>query len=161
MSLKREQPGIIAIYTDGRRRYDPAWQASVVSACLEPGASVARLALEHGVNANLVWKWIQKHKEAQKEVLTRPVSCSPAFIPVQIEPSAGDLMFGHESAHALDLPPDDPRPMLLESDRPVLPSSPAKLTVSLPNGVKLSLECGDVHAVTAIIGALSNVQTVR
>jgi transposase len=30
-------------------------------------------------------------------------------------------------------------------------------TVSLPNGVKLALECGDVDALTAIIGALGDV----
>ncbi|MCS3453780.1 hypothetical protein M2222_009325 [Bradyrhizobium elkanii] len=39
--------------------------------------------------------------------------------------------------------------------------SPAKVSVSLPNGVKLALECGDVDALTAIIGALGHVQTGR
>jgi len=33
--------------------------------------------------------------------------------------------------------------------------SPAKLSVSLPNGVKLALECGDVDALTAIIEHLA------
>lgn len=37
----------------------------------------------------------------------------------------------------------------------------AKVSASLPNGVKLSLECGDVDALTAIIGALGHVQTGR
>lgn len=36
-----------------------------------------------------------------------------------------------------------------------------KVSVSLPNGVKLALECGDVDALTAIIGALGHVQTGR
>ncbi|ASY67173.1 elements of external origin (plasmid) [Sinorhizobium sojae CCBAU 05684] len=40
-------------------------------------------------------------------------------------------------------------------------SSPAKVSASLPNGVKLTLECGDVDALTAIIGALGHVQTER
>jgi transposase len=39
--------------------------------------------------------------------------------------------------------------------------SPAKVSVSLPNGVKLALECGDLDALTAIIGALGHVQTGR
>jgi len=35
---------------DGRRRYDLASKDRLVAACLEPGVSVSRLALEHGVN---------------------------------------------------------------------------------------------------------------
>lgn len=42
---------------NGRRRYDPASKDRLVAACLEPGVSVSRLALEHGVNANLLRKW--------------------------------------------------------------------------------------------------------
>lgn len=41
------------ILRNGRRRYDPAWKERLVAACLEPGVSVSRLALEHGINANL------------------------------------------------------------------------------------------------------------
>jgi transposase len=40
-------------------------------------------------------------------------------------------------------------------------SSPAKVSASLPNGVKLTLECGDVDALTAVIGALGDVQAGR
>jgi transposase len=36
-----------------------------------------------------------------------------------------------------------------------------KVSVSLPNGVKLALECGAVDPLTAIIGALGDVQTGR
>src|SRR5437762_8083822 len=50
---------------DGRRRYDAASKERLVSACLEPGVSVSRLALEHGVNANLLRKWIKKRAETQ------------------------------------------------------------------------------------------------
>lgn len=48
---------------DGRRRYDPASRDQLVTTCLEPGVSVSRLALEHGVNANLVRKWMRKARE--------------------------------------------------------------------------------------------------
>jgi transposase len=47
---------------NGRRRYDPASKDRLVAACLEPGVSVSRLAFEHGINANLLWKWIKKAK---------------------------------------------------------------------------------------------------
>jgi len=39
---------------------------AIVAACLEPGASVAGVALAHGVNANLVRKWIAKSQAAGK-----------------------------------------------------------------------------------------------
>ncbi|MCW2077971.1 UNVERIFIED_ORG: transposase-like protein [Bradyrhizobium japonicum] len=44
---------------NGRRRYEAASKERLVAACLEPGVSVSRLALEHGVNANLLRKWIK------------------------------------------------------------------------------------------------------
>jgi transposase-like protein len=43
-----------------------------------PGASVAGVALAHGINANLVRKWIDKHKAEG-----HPVSAS--LLPVTIE----------------------------------------------------------------------------
>lgn len=36
----------------GRRRHDAELKARVVGACSEPGASVARVAMTHGLNAN-------------------------------------------------------------------------------------------------------------
>lgn len=40
-----------------RRRFDPAFKRALVERTLEPGASVAGIALEHGINANLLFKW--------------------------------------------------------------------------------------------------------
>ena len=39
--------------TATRRRHSAELKARVLDACAEPGASVARIALEHGLNANL------------------------------------------------------------------------------------------------------------
>ncbi|WP_418230146.1 transposase [Burkholderia mayonis] len=45
---------------DGRRRrFDPQAKLELVQACMQPGVSVARMALEHAVNANLLRKWIR------------------------------------------------------------------------------------------------------
>ena len=62
---------------DGRRWYDPASKARLVAACLEGGVSVSRLALEHGINANLLKKWIK----AAEETGTVQSSSTPAFVP--------------------------------------------------------------------------------
>jgi transposase len=40
-----------------RRRHAAELKARVLGACNEPGASVAAVALAHGLNANLVHKW--------------------------------------------------------------------------------------------------------
>ena len=40
-----------------RRRHDAQIKAKVLAACNEPGASIAAVALAHGLNANLVRKW--------------------------------------------------------------------------------------------------------
>ncbi|WP_152095713.1 IS66-like element accessory protein TnpA [Rhizobium dioscoreae] len=128
---------------NGRRRFNQSSKDRLIAACLEPGASVSKLAREHGVNANLVWKWIRKHNQS----LALPPSSTSSFIPVQITAASDEFEFGEEL------------PGKAERNRPR--PSPAKVSASLPNGVKLTLECGDVDALTAIIGALGHVQTWR
>lgn len=49
--------------TDTRRRYSAATKAQVVAACNEPGASVAKVAMAHGINANVVHRWRQLARE--------------------------------------------------------------------------------------------------
>lgn len=119
------------------------------AACLEPGASVSKLALGHGVNANLVWKWIRKRTQAPP---FSPSSTS-AFLPVQITAAS--------SKFASEMPATDGEELPPKAERIGPLSSPAKVSASLPNGVRLTLECGDANALAAIIGALGNVQTGR
>ncbi|NHT77025.1 transposase [Rhizobiaceae bacterium CRRU44] len=130
---------------NGRRRFDQGSKDRLVAACLEPGASVSKLAREHGVNANLVWKWIRKHTPAHP---LSPSSTS-AFIPVQIAAPSSEF--------AIEMPATDREERLPTTGRSDPLASPAKVSVSLPNGVRLTLECRDLNALTAIIGALGHV----
>ena len=41
-----------------RRRHSAELKSMVLAACIEPGASIAAVALSHGLNANLVRKWL-------------------------------------------------------------------------------------------------------
>lgn len=43
-----------------RRRHSAEVRSAVLAACQEPGASVAAVAIAHGLNANLVHKWRRK-----------------------------------------------------------------------------------------------------
>ena len=40
-----------------RRRYCAELKQQILAQCTEPGASVASIALSHGINANVVHKW--------------------------------------------------------------------------------------------------------
>ncbi len=47
------------------RRRSHAEKRKIVELCLRPGTSVAGVALSHGVNANLVRKWIAKYRAGE------------------------------------------------------------------------------------------------
>jgi transposase len=140
---------------NGRRRYEPASKDRLVAACLEPGVSVSRLALEHGVNANLLRKWIKKRTAPR----SLPRSSPSAFIPVQLEGASDRALSRRSSVATVGLPAACDEVRGSEPKGATAFCSPAKVSASLPNGVKLALECGDVDALTAIIGALGHVQT--
>lgn len=64
--MKPENRGVSAepvrVTRNGRRFFSAEHKQAVVERCLAPGASVSAVALTHGFNANLVRKWIAKHR---------------------------------------------------------------------------------------------------
>jgi len=56
-----------------RRRHGSELKKAVLAECAEPGASVASVALKHGLNANLVHKW--------RRLASRCTSASAADVP--------------------------------------------------------------------------------
>lgn len=68
---------------DGRSCYDREAKRRLIEAAMQPGVSVARMALEHGINANLLRTWIRRHQEGREVGKgTTSVALSSAFIPV-------------------------------------------------------------------------------
>jgi transposase len=67
----------------------------VLAQCAEPGASVAKVAMAHGLNANLVHKWRRQANAGQEDapamfvpvtVAAEPaVSDPPQFVDVQLQ----------------------------------------------------------------------------
>lgn len=57
-----------------RRRHSDELKARVLAACTEPRDSIARIALENGLNANLVHKWRQRAAQGR----ARATSVVPA-----------------------------------------------------------------------------------
>ena len=68
-----------------RRRHDDELKAKVLSECGAPGASVAQVALAHGLNANLVHKWRRQAGGAGLSVTAPEMT---TFIPVTMRPGA-------------------------------------------------------------------------
>lgn len=46
-----------------RRRHSEEFKRQVVEACLQPGVSVAAIALANGLNANYLRQWVRTHRE--------------------------------------------------------------------------------------------------
>jgi transposase len=62
-----------------RRRFSREFKAQIVAQCLEPGASVSRISLDNGLNANMVRRWISEARRAPKAPAT-----TPGFVPVNL-----------------------------------------------------------------------------
>ena len=67
-----------------RRFYSPQLKGQVMQECRQSGACVAGVALSHGINANIVHRWLREHSQ------TALVPQSQAFVPVTLdEPAPG------------------------------------------------------------------------
>lgn len=62
-----------------RRRHDAQFKAEVLAECAKPGASVAKVALAHGLNTNLVHKWRRDAARGEGPVAIR---AQPMFVPL-------------------------------------------------------------------------------
>ena len=136
---------VVGVLRNGRRRYDPASKRRLVEACLQPGVSLAGVAMQHGVNANLLRKWVAGHQQRQRNgVAVGAIDrATEVFVPVVERCGVAD-------------PPEPPVPPLVQHPvQPVKAAGP-RLTVEMPNGVTLRLECSgqDVELVSAMIVTL-------
>ena len=95
-----------------RRTHSPEFKARVLAACRQPGASIAAVALAHGINTNVVHKWLagvgmkrcSQHlpTAAPSQSLLAPVQ----FLPVGLSPNGpahGAAAFNHDIRLDLDL----------------------------------------------------------
>lgn len=85
--------------SDGRCVYDKAAKRQLAQRCLQPGVSLARTAMEHGVNANVLRKWVmqvsagvlgqrKRHREAaSSEATLVPVETIAPVRDASVRPS--------------------------------------------------------------------------
>lgn len=63
-----------------RSSYTKPFKASVVQECLQPGASISSVAISHGINVNVIRKWMPLYRD-------QPAAASlPAFVPLKAAP---------------------------------------------------------------------------
>jgi transposase len=74
--------GVAKVDASGRRWYTAKYKSEIVGRCLEPDASVSRVSILHGLNTNLVRKWIRKAQSSDR------VDREPLLLPVTIEENA-------------------------------------------------------------------------
>jgi len=69
-----------------RREHSPALKRELIERSLQPGASVSGIALDSGINANLLFKWRREHLRANaRAVVSATSTAKPVLLPVTIE----------------------------------------------------------------------------
>jgi transposase len=91
-------PGVLRVRSDGKRIYDEVFKAELIRQCLVPGTSTAATAMAHGINANLVRRWIVQHGARGGRSVAPPM-----LLPVSVraQPSASSPA---PALHAAALP---------------------------------------------------------
>ena len=125
--IELKQRLVVGCKRDGRNCYDPQAKRELIEACLQPGVSVAKLALTHGVNANQLRTWMTKHqRQLSAGGSLLPSAATPApFIPV----------------------------VAVSAKRS--PIAPAELAARLPNGVRLEWSALPADQLAQVIRLLS------
>jgi transposase len=75
-----------------RRRHGDEFKASAVTACMQPGVSIAAVAMTHGINANLLRRWVNDAEMkpvaragiASAAVTTDAPQLTPSFVPMEV-----------------------------------------------------------------------------
>ena len=101
-----------------RRQHERGFKEELVRLSLQPGASVSAIALDNGINANMLFKWRREHLRAAS-----PRTAATVLLPVEVAPAD----------QALAMP---------SATTPLLPTAPAKPS---PRGGVIELEVAGVQ----------------
>jgi len=135
---------VVGSKRDGRRKYDESAKRELIQACLKPGVSIARTAMDHGINPNLVRTWISQY---QREQGRAGVAGLASGLVSQTQPEVSEIAPSGEAA-------------FVQVSTPVLPPVPVKssmtflLSVRLPNGVRLEIGQTSVEELETIVQML-------
>lgn len=74
------------------RQHPAALRQQVLMECAQPGASVARVAQSHGLNANMVHAWRRQEREVSASLDTSTPASDPQFIALPLSASAAGAL---------------------------------------------------------------------
>jgi transposase len=120
----------------GRANYSREFKQRLVEGANQPGISVSKLAQEHGVNANLLFKW---RRDAKAE------APAPALYPIELvlPPSSTELL----------LPPP-PQPETLTPDTASEPTPSGTIEIRLGRAMVVINGPVDTNALRMILETL-------
>jgi transposase len=82
----------------GRRRrvHSDEFKANAVASCLQPGISMAAVAMANGINSNLLRRWVREaeqgpvgpRRDARVTLTASPAAPTPSFVPVALPTQA-------------------------------------------------------------------------
>jgi transposase len=85
LEVVMDSSAVVKIEQGARQRRSIAEKRRIVELALQPGASVARLAREHGVNANMVFYWRTQYRQGR---LGETRADSVHLLPVSVSETA-------------------------------------------------------------------------
>ena len=75
-----------AMLTKPRRTFTAEFKHQLIQQCQQPDTSVAKVAMQHQINANLLHKWIRQSR-SMVPALKSPPSPQTDFLPVILHPT--------------------------------------------------------------------------
>ena len=149
---------VVGRKSDGRGVYDEAAKRELIVACLKQGVSVARMAMEHGVNTNLLRTWIAAYQRRSAQVPTGDIARThdAAFVAVHVEgeqdlPQRECAVAAPAIAHA----PATAVAVIPNENSLTAPTPMVGLQVRLPNGVQLDLGETSLQQLPTLVQMLS------
>jgi transposase-like protein len=124
--------------------YDPQVKQELIRQCMKPGVSVARMAMQHAINANLLRTWITKAQSANAIAMQMAgpevsAQVAQAFVPVKLETTLAAN------------PPASKAPRLASKPMTTL----LRMQMRLPNGVEIDLGNARVQDIFGVLQMLS------
>jgi transposase-like protein len=138
-----------------------------------PGVSVARMAMQHGVNANLLRAWISKWKtksqssqairvrRAVSETATWDVQEVPAFVPVQVEAVAVSAADAPSAMTAMPTKACGAASKSAAISASASASVSMRIQVQLPNGISVDLGQARMQELAGVMQMLCHLPCSR
>jgi transposase len=149
---------VVGRKSDGRGVYDESAKRELIVACLKKGVSVARMAVEHGVNTNLLRTWIAAYQRRSAQVSAGDIARTQdaAFVAVHVEGEQDPP----QRERAVEVPAVAHTPAtavaVIPDERSIgAPTTIVGLRVRLPNDVQLDLGETNLQELPMLVQILS------